>query len=60
MTTRRDGAVIVLSIVAGISLLVCAQYLRRDQFDKACAQQGGTTVFDGKSYQCLGAKGVTK
>jgi hypothetical protein len=48
---------IIAAILAIVGALFVGATCSRDKFEAACAKSGGETVYDGRQYQCLNAKG---
>ena len=53
----KDLSLIEWAIIAAIVLILAAVFFghgkRHDEFKRVCDEAGGTTIFDGKQYQCL-------
>tara|TARA_R110000868_G_scaffold271141_1_gene530612 strand:+ start:660 stop:827 length:168 start_codon:yes stop_codon:yes gene_type:complete len=44
----------IIAVIVGIFIFVFFGYkVNGDEFKQVCADSGGTTVWDGRQYQCL-------
>ncbi len=50
---RDEEKWIVLSIVVLIVLAAVGFFHTKDEFRRVCDEARGTTVFDGRQYQCV-------
>lgn len=47
---------VVAFVVALVGLGIFAAIANRSRFERACDVQHGTTVYDGRQYQCIAKK----
>lgn len=47
---------IIAAIVVVLVLLAIGMESNRNEFERACTEVGGKMLWDGRQYQCLGAK----
>ena len=53
------GIIVVAALVGGTALLIVGLERSNTRFREVCDAAHGTTVFDGRQYQCIIPKGKT-
>jgi hypothetical protein len=56
----RAEKLMLAAIAAILVVMLVGWYANAETFERVCAESGGTTVWDGRQYQCIAPKGAAK